>query len=65
MYIDSIAYNGTTVATDVAQHSGGAARFTVKGDWAAGNHPVAVNFLNDAYGGTATTDRNLHSDSIA
>ncbi|MCO6418393.1 hypothetical protein JYK14_19815 [Siccirubricoccus sp. KC 17139] len=37
----------------------------MKGDWAAGNHPVAVNFLNDAYGGTATTDRNLHSDSIA
>ncbi len=33
------------------------------GDWAAGNHTVTVNFLNDAYGGTAATDRNLFVDT--
>ncbi len=33
---------------------------TLKGDWAAGAHRVEVKFLNDAWGGTAATDRNLH-----
>ena len=36
---------------------------TLKGDWAAGAHKVSVKFLNDAWGGTAATDRNLHVDS--
>ena len=36
---------------------------TLKGDWAAGAHKVSVKFLNDAWGGTAATDRNLHIDS--
>lgn len=29
---------------------------------AAGNHAVALTFLNDAYGGSASTDRNLYLD---
>jgi beta-glucanase (GH16 family) len=33
--------------------------FNVRGDFAAGSHVVLVSFLNDAYGGTADTDRNL------
>jgi predicted xylan-binding protein with Ca-dependent carbohydrate-binding module len=36
---------------------------TLKGDWAAGAHKVSVNFLNDAWGGSAATDRNLYLDS--
>jgi Ca2+-binding RTX toxin-like protein len=36
---------------------------TLKGDWAAGTHKVEVKFLNDAWGGSAATDRNLHVDS--
>ena len=28
------------------------------------SHDIAVSFLNDAWGGTAATDRNLHIDSI-
>ncbi|MCJ2087472.1 AAA family ATPase, partial [Methylobacterium sp. E-005] len=36
---------------------------TVNGDWASGSHTVAVNFLNDASGGTASLDRNLYVDS--
>src|SRR4029077_16295585 len=35
-----------------------------KGDWAPGAHSVTVNFLNDAWGGTATTDRNLYVDKV-
>ncbi len=37
----------------------------VLGNWAAGPHTVTVNFLNDAYAGTAETDRNLYVDSAA
>ena len=29
-----------------------------------GTHDVAVSFLNDAYAGTATTDRNLYVNAI-
>jgi Ca2+-binding RTX toxin-like protein len=36
---------------------------TIKGDWAPGNHTVSVSFLNDAWGGTPTTDRNLYVES--
>jgi len=36
---------------------------TLKGDWGAGGHAVEVRFLNDAWGGTAETDRNLHVDA--
>ena len=35
----------------------------MKGNWAAGAHKVEVKFLNDAWGGTADTDRNLYLDS--
>ena len=31
----------------------------------AGTHDVAVSFLNDAYGGTASTDRNLYVQGIS
>jgi len=35
------------------------------GNWDAGLHDVRIAFINDAWGGTATTDRNLYVDSIA
>ena len=37
---------------------------TLKGSWGAGAHTVTVNFINDAWGGTAATDRNLHVDNV-
>lgn len=33
---------------------------TVFGNWSLGSHSVSVDFLNDAYGGSASTDRNLY-----
>ncbi|HEY0181927.1 MAG TPA: carbohydrate-binding domain-containing protein, partial [Rhodopila sp.] len=34
------------------------------GDFGAGSHKIGVVFTNDAYGGTATTDRNLYVNGI-
>jgi hypothetical protein len=49
------------VFTATAPHSSGATQsFVFNGDWGVGSHNVTVTFLNDAYGGTATTDRNLY-----
>ncbi|HWX47232.1 MAG TPA: carbohydrate-binding domain-containing protein [Roseomonas sp.] len=59
--VDGQQVGGTLTAS--ASHAAGQYdTITVQGDWDAGAHTVAVNFLNDAYGGTAATDRNLHVD---
>ncbi|MGI4954266.1 MAG: carbohydrate-binding domain-containing protein [Janthinobacterium lividum] len=51
------------VQTATASHGGGQSQaVSVAGSFAAGSHSVSVNFLNDAWGGTAATDRNLHVD---
>jgi Ca2+-binding RTX toxin-like protein len=61
--VDGKQVGGTFTAT--ATHGSGVSdTLTLKGDWAAGSHAVAVNFLNDAWGGTAATDRNLYVDSV-
>jgi uncharacterized protein (TIGR01370 family) len=52
--------------TTTASHATGTRQaFTFKGDWALGAHTVAVNFLNDAYAGTAATDRNLYVNAVS
>ncbi len=57
--IDGAQIGGTETAT--ASHAAGQAQtFDVLGSFAAGSHTVAVNFLNDAWGGTAATDRDLY-----
>ena len=61
--VDGKQYGGTFVAT--ASHAAGKSQAaTVLGNFGAGPHKVDVTFLNDAYGGTAATDRNLYVDSI-
>jgi len=63
-----------TVAVDGVQVGGGfsasAVRFsgvddtlTIKGNWAAGQHVVTVNFLNDAFDSLTQEDRNLYLES--
>ena len=62
--VDGKQLGGTFTTT--ASHAAGVSQsFTFKGDWAVGTHAVAVNFLNDAYGGTAATDRNLYVNAIS
>jgi hypothetical protein len=48
-----------------ASHAAGKVQdITLHGNFDAGAHDVAVSFTNDAWGGTAATDRNLYVDSI-
>ena len=61
--VDGKQLAGTFYAT--ASHSAGASQnFTLKGNWAPGAHTVTVAFLNDAWGGTASTDRNLYVNDV-
>jgi hypothetical protein len=53
------------VLTANASHAAGQTEaFTFQGNFGAGTHNVAVDFINDAWGGTANTDRNLYVDSV-
>ena len=65
----TIAIDGTTlggVRTATASHSAGATEnVTIKGDWGPGAHQIGISFINDAYGGTPETDRNLYVDSLS
>jgi hypothetical protein len=57
--VDGKQIGGTQTAT--ASHAAGQSQeFDVKGTFGAGTHTATVTFLNDAWGGTAATDRNLY-----
>jgi Ca2+-binding RTX toxin-like protein len=60
--VDGKQVGGTFTASAV-HASGQSDTITLKGDWAAGAHTVSVNFLNDGYGGSAATDRNLYVEA--
>ncbi len=60
--VDGVQIGGTRTAS--ASHSAGATQpILVATTLSAGPHTVTVNFLNDAYGGTTSTDRNLYVDT--
>jgi beta-glucanase (GH16 family) len=64
VFVDGAQVGGTFSAS--ALHARGESdTLTLKGDWAAGAHAVEVRFLNDAWGGSAATDRNLHVDGAS
>lgn len=53
------------VQTTTASHRRGRVQsFTFLGSYGANDHQIAVTFLNDAYDGTPTTDRNLYVNSV-
>ena len=53
------------VRTATALHSQGATQdVSIGGAWGAGPHTIGISFVNDAYGGTAATDRNLYVDAV-
>jgi hypothetical protein len=56
---------GSTMTASALHASGDSNVFVLNGNWATGSHQVAIQFLNEASGGTPTTDRNLYVDSIA
>jgi hypothetical protein len=50
----------------VAAHGSGQSQaFTFTGSFGTGAHLAAVRFINDAFGGTASTDRNLYVDGAS
>ncbi len=59
--VDGLQVGGTFTASAL-KSSGQSDALTLKGDWGPGEHEVEVTFLNDAWGGTADTDRNLYVD---
>ena len=65
----SVAIDGTTIGapqTVTALHGGGATQsFAFDQALTPGTHDVAVSFLNDAYDGSANTDRNLYIDGLS
>ncbi len=54
---------GATLTAKALHGSGQADVLQVKGDWAAGSHTVSVKLLNDLWGGTSATDRNIYVES--
>ena len=54
---------GATLTASALHGSGEADSLQVKGDWAAGSHTVSVTLLNDLWGGTTGTDRNIYVES--
>ena len=57
--IDGAQYGGIFTAS-ATRASGLTDTLTLLGTFAAGSHAVRVEFLNDAYGGSAALDRNLY-----
>lgn len=60
--IDGVQVGDTLTAT-ATRASGQFDTLVVRGDLAPGEHNAVVTFLNDAYDGTADTDRNLFLDA--
>jgi len=62
--VDGMQVGGTFTASAL-RSAGQSDTLTLRGDWGPGSHTVTVNFLNDIWGGTAETDRNLHVEGIS
>ena len=61
--VDGKQLGGTFTATTL-HSSGGSQAFAFAGDFGAGQHSVSVKFLNDAYAGSPSLDRNLYVNDI-
>ena len=55
---------GASFTAQARQQDAAHDTLTLRGSWGAGPHTVTVNFLNDAWGGTADSDRNLHVNGL-
>ena len=56
---------GGTLTAKASHAAGQTDRLTVNGNWGAGTHSFSIDFLNDAWGGTSGTDRNLYVSGAA
>lgn len=46
------------------QNQGQTQTIALTGSWGTGAHDIGIQFINDAYGGTPTTDRNLYVNTV-
>ena len=60
--VDGMPLGGLRTAT--ASHAGRQTQDLTVGNLSAGPHSVGITFLNDKWGGTAATDRNLYLDGV-
>jgi len=58
--IDGKTLNARPITVTAVKNAGQSETFTFKGTFGSGAHDLAASFLNDAYGGTLATDRNLY-----
>ncbi len=58
--IDGTALTAQPITVTALKGAGQSEAFTFKGSFGSGAHDLGVSFLNDAYGGTPTADRNLY-----
>ncbi len=56
---------GPAQSVTALHNQGQSEAFTLKGDFGPGPHQFGVSYVNDAWGGSAATDRNLYIDSAA
>lgn len=62
--IDGAKIGGVYNAT--ASHAAGITQdISIPGNWGGGPHSIGIAFINDAWGGTVATDRNLYVDQVA
>lgn len=62
--MDGTQIGGPTAVT--ALHSANATQtFSYAGNWGGGTHSVEIDFTNDAYGGSPSTDRNLYVNQVS
>ncbi len=55
---------GGTFSTVASESAGQTQSFLLNGTFGTGSHTVAVTFLNDAWGGSGSTDRNLYVNDL-
>jgi hypothetical protein len=56
---------GGTLTTTASHAAGQTQDITLTGSFGFGAHEIAVKFIDDAYGGSAATDRNLYVHQIS
>ncbi|WP_145145282.1 carbohydrate-binding domain-containing protein [Roseomonas gilardii] len=56
---------GDVYTVGAARAEGDTQDFTFHGSWGDGEHSLEITYLNDSWGGTADTDRNLYLESVS
>ena len=61
--VDGSQVGGVDTAT--ASHNAGVSQdLVLDGNWGSGSHTVGITFINDLYGGSPSTDRNLYVNGV-